>query len=115
MSSNPSNLVEFVGNNDELKNLISNYKSLCVVDFFANYCPPCKNLLKVLPQLAESHPNVIFIKVDVEKNEEVSDIYSVSSIPHIKFMKGNENNIDILGVVLGYAPDKIRNKIAELI
>lgn len=58
----------------------------CIVDFYADWCGPCKMVAPVLEELAEEYNGQIDIyKVDTEKEEELSAIFGVRSIPTLLF------------------------------
>lgn len=70
--------------------LQNNPNKLFIIDFFANWCGPCKALAPVLHSLAVSIPTAIFVKIDVEENEELSARFSIKSMPTILFLRGSE-------------------------
>ena len=61
-----------------------------LVDFFANWCGPCKMLGPVLEGLTEEYPNVNFVKVDVDEEGELAAKYGVMSIPTVFILKDGE-------------------------
>lgn len=64
-------------------------KDLILVDFFANWCGPCKMMHPVLEQFNKDN-NIEVLKVDVDKFEELAREYGIMSIPTlILFEKGN--------------------------
>jgi thioredoxin len=62
--------------------------SKVVVDFYAEWCGPCKRLGSVLTKLAGKHTDVLFIKINVDEFKAVSDHYSIKSLPTL--MTANE-------------------------
>lgn len=114
MSDHPANIIVFQGELNEFYKQINNTKSLVVVDFFASWCPPCQRLISLLPGIAAEYQDVIFIKVNVEENGSIADHYNISSIPHIKFFKGGDNDqVTELGSVLGADVGQIRANIMK--
>lgn len=76
-------------------NEISN--ELTIVDFFANWCGPCKMLGPVLEELAEMG-EVEVVKVDCDESIELAREYKVSSIPALFLMKDKK----VLDSKVGY-------------
>ena len=52
-----------------------------IVDFFADWCGPCKMLSPVLEALASKNNDIDFYKINVDENTDLAEKYSVSSIP----------------------------------
>ena len=58
-----------------------------LVDFYATWCGPCKALGPVLEELAGKYKDKIYIyKVDVDKEEELSDIFKIRTVPTLLFI-----------------------------
>ena len=62
-------------------------KGNVVVDFYADWCGPCKRMTPVLCSLSEEFSNVTFIKVNIDDNKSIADRYGVKSIPTLIFFK----------------------------
>lgn len=75
-------------NDAEFKETVS--EGVTLVDFYADWCGPCKALAPVLEQLSEDYPDVKFIKVNVDESEETSAEYGIMSIPTIYVLKDGE-------------------------
>nr|AIF26837.1 hypothetical protein [uncultured bacterium fosmid pJB102C1] len=74
---------------DYTKDSVWNYKGEvpCVIDFYATWCGPCKRLAPIMEELAEEYcEEVIFYKVDTDKERELARIFGISSIPSILFV-----------------------------
>ena len=64
-----------------------------LVDFNASWCGPCRMMRPVLDSIAEEHENFKIVSLDIDENEELAEIYGVSSIPClVLFDKGKEKN-----------------------
>lgn len=58
-----------------------------VVDFYASWCGPCKQMKPVLEALAKDFNNVIFLKINIEQFSQISDLYNIRSIPTLIFFR----------------------------
>lgn len=61
-----------------------------LVDFFANWCGPCKMLAPVLEQFANEMPDVKVVKVDVDAVSDIAKEYGIISIPTLILFKEGE-------------------------
>ena len=58
------------------------------VDFYADWCPPCRKLSPVLAELANDwEGRVKVVKINVDENRKIAMQYEVSSIPDVRFFK----------------------------
>lgn len=68
-----------------------------LVDFFANWCGPCKMLTPVLEDLSQSMDNVTIVKVDVDNDGELAGRYGIQSIPNLIIFKDGRAVDQIVG------------------
>lgn len=62
-----------------------------VIDFWAEWCGPCRMVAPIVDELAKEYEGrVLIAKCDVEENDEVTAKYGVRNIPTIVFLKGGE-------------------------
>lgn len=57
-----------------------------IIDFYADWCGPCKMVAPVLEELSNEHPDVIIYKVDTEVEQELSAVFGIRSIPSMLFI-----------------------------
>lgn len=65
-------------------------KGTVLVDFFATWCGPCKMLSPVLERVAEKHPEVKVVKVDVDQANDLAVEYGVMGVPTMILFKDGE-------------------------
>ncbi len=82
-----------------------------MVYFWAEWCPPCKMAGPVIDELAKEHEGKIVVgKMDVDKSQELTQKYSVMSVPTVIFFKKGKEAERVVGFPgkSGYL-EKIKN------
>ena len=88
--------------NDVLEN-----EQLSVVDFWAEWCGPCRAIGPVVEDLSKEYAGKVNIgKVNVDQNPQVSMQYGITSIPAILFIKGGQ----IVDKQIGAVPRAVLEK-----
>ena len=73
---------------DSFTSEVENYGGTVLIDFFADWCMPCKMLSPVIEDIAEnSNEDVKVCKVNVEQEKELAEKFRVMSIPTLIVMK----------------------------
>ncbi len=71
-----------------------------LVDFGAEWCPPCKAIAPIIEELATEYEGVARVgMVDVDDNKSLAERYAIGSIPTLLFFKGGEVVDRIQGLV----------------
>jgi len=81
-----------------------------VIDFFADWCGPCKKLGPYFSEFATKYEKIIFLKVNTDEAEELAKHYSVSALPTILFI----NNGDVISIIKGFNVDRMASELEEL-
>jgi thioredoxin 1 len=68
-----------------------------VVDFHAVWCAPCRVMSPILAELADERPDVRFVKLDVDDNQETAVRYGVLSMPTLMVFRGGEPVLKLIG------------------
>ncbi len=69
---------------------IQNSDETWVLDFWADWCQPCKKLAPVFEEVSEEVDSVNFGKIDIEEHEKLAQQFGVRAIPTMIIMKGEE-------------------------
>ena len=69
-------------NQAEFDELLQSGKPL-VCDFWAVWCGPCRMLAPVMEKVSEEFPEAVFVKVNVDANDELAERYNIMSIPFV--------------------------------
>jgi thioredoxin 1 len=91
---------------------LKQHSGLMMVDFWAEWCGPCKAIAPVLEDLArESAGRVTLAKVNVDENHGLAGRYGIRSIPTILFVKAGK----VVDQVIGAVPKtKLKEKLDAL-
>jgi len=102
-----------------------NDNDIVLVDFWADWCGPCKMFAPIYESVSEQHDDVVFAKVDTESQPALAQAFSIRSIPTLMVFRDNilvfnqagvlpEAALeDLIGQVKALDMDDVRQQIAE--
>jgi len=83
---------------------------LVVVDFTAKWCGPCQRIAPIYDELSNKYRHTLFIKVDVDENQDIAMANNVEAMPSFVFLRHKKE----LTRVRGADPEGLESKIKEL-
>lgn len=98
---------------------------ILLIDFWADWCGPCKQFAPIYEEVSEQHPDVTFAKVDTEAEQELAAAANISSIPTLMafrekvlvFSQPGALNADQLNEVItavqGLDMEEVHKQVAE--
>ena len=85
--------------NDSNFDKIVSAENLTLVDFWAEWCGPCKTMHPVFESLAKNYPKIKFARVNVDNNQNISMKFAVQSIPTFIMFKSGQVIDKMMGAV----------------
>ena len=67
------------------------------VDFFATWCGPCKAVAPKYEELSNAYPQAVFLKIDVDELNEISEEQGVTAMPTFMCFKNNKKQEELKG------------------
>ncbi len=77
------------------------------IDFYADWCGPCKMVAPIVEKVSEIYTDVAFAKVNVDDVPEVAERYGVMSIPTMIAVKNGE----VVETSVGFVPQEMLEKV----
>lgn len=92
---------------EQFKELIFDYsdtaalykgKKSVIVDFYADWCGPCRRMSPILDELANDYADdVVFYKINVDENKELARLFDIRNIPTLLFIKSKQRPQKAIG------------------
>ncbi|KAG9316095.1 thioredoxin-like protein [Chiua virens] len=70
--------------------LSTDLKRVSLVNFWAPWAEPCKQMNQVITELANKHPELLVLQVEAEEQEDISDSFSIDEVPTTILLRGHE-------------------------
>jgi thioredoxin 1 len=87
---------------------------MVLVDFWADWCPPCRMFGPVFERASEQHPDLVFAKVDTEAEQELAQAFQISSIPTLMIIRDKVMLYSQPGALPGAALEELIGKAREV-
>ena len=98
---------------ENLESTIMNNDTV-IIDFWAEWCGPCKMFGPIFEEASNRHPDVVFAKVDTEQEQELAAYFQVRSIPMVVAFREQIGIFQQPGLLQGPQLDEVLGKIKAL-
>ena len=80
------------GSSSNFDELVLNSEKTVLVDFYGDWCPPCKMLAPIIEKVASenANENLVFVRVNVDDENDLSNKYGIQSIPTLVLIKNGK-------------------------
>ena len=99
--------------NDNFKDTIDN-SDIVLVDFWAEWCGPCKMFAPIFEEISEKYPDIVFGKVNTEEQQQLAAMFQIRSIPTLMIFREQIVIFAQPGMLPASALDEIIGKAQEL-
>lgn len=91
-----------------------NSNKIVLVDFWAPWCPPCRQFGPIFEAASERHEDVVFAKVDTDANQDIAAALEISSIPTLMIFREGVLIFRNSGAIPGAAIDDLVSQAQAL-
>lgn len=71
-------------------NEVKNSDKTVLLDFYADWCGPCRMVSPIIDEIADENPDILVGKINVDEQQELAAAFSVMSIPTLVVMRNGE-------------------------
>lgn len=75
---------------EDFENQVLKSDKISVVDFWAEWCGPCRAISPIVEELSDEYESINFFKINVDRLQSISSKYTVFAIPTLIIFKGEE-------------------------
>jgi thioredoxin 1 len=92
-------MVYVINSAKEFDELVESGKNV-LVDFYADWCGPCRKQAPIVEAIAEENPDVVVAKLNVDDVDDVAERFNIVSIPTLLIFKGGKLVKNFVGVTM---------------
>lgn len=84
---------------DNFQAEVLDYPGTVLIDFWADWCGPCRMLSPVIDEVAAANPNIKVGKVNVDDEQELAAQFNIMSIPTLLVFKNGQKSGESIGLI----------------
>ena len=88
--------MKYLENLEDFDKIVGEKKVL--VDFYADWCGPCKMLSPILEEISKENKDITILKVNVDDFGEIAERYGIMSIPNLKLFENGKISKEQVGL-----------------
>ena len=93
-----SDMEVFSVSNENFESEVLKSKKTVLIDFYADWCGPCKMVSPIVEQIAKEHEDIKVVKINIDDNQDLAVKYGVTAIPTLIVLKNGEETNRTVGV-----------------
>jgi len=99
---------------EEIQKITNGNNDTFVLDFYADWCAPCKVLARNIDSIKDKYTSVEFKKINVDKESKVASIFEIRNLPTLLFIKDQKVQRLTIGAISEYELKNILNDLLTL-
>ena len=103
-------VVTHIDSADQFNKIVATQEKLIVVDYYADWCIPCKRMKPVFDRLSDEFEDKCqFVAIDIDKNSDLANALEIRSIPTFDFIKKKK----LLNRMTGELPKELEQRVFQ--
>lgn len=74
-------------NSENFESIVMKADKTVLLDFFADWCPPCKLLMPVVEEISAENPDITVGKINIDNSPELAEKFGVTTVPTLFVIK----------------------------
>jgi thioredoxin 1 len=92
--------IRYIDSMEQFNNIIqTSGERLLMFEFYADWCPPCKEIEPVLEKIAKEKSAMVTVyKINIDRNKALATSFRVGGVPHVVYFKNKETVLTLSGL-----------------